>query len=153
MQRLEALSLLQSGRAAEARVAYEALLDQKPDDIEALNNLSFLLLTTLDDPAAALPLAERAAQQASRNPDVLDTYGVALQKVGRLEDARQQLEASVGLSARPSNLLHLGELYAELTLVGRARTRLEQAVKAAEAAGDEDTAVRARRALDRLPDR
>lgn len=153
VQRLEALALLQSGRATEARAAYETLLTQKPDDIEALNNLSFLLLTALDDPAAALPLAERAAQQAGRNPDVLDTYGVALHKVGRLEDARKQLEASVGLAARPSNLLHLGELYAELTLTGRAQTRLEQAVEAAEAAGDEETAVRARRALDRLDDR
>jgi len=151
--RFEALSLLQSGRAAEARAAYETLLAEKPDDIEALNNLSYLLLTTLDDPAAALPLAERAARQASRNPDVLDTYGVALQKVGRLEDARKQLEASVGLAARPSNLLHLGELYAEISLTGRAQTRLEQAVEAAEAAGDRDTALKARRALDRLTDR
>ena len=153
IQRLEAVTLLQDGQSVAARAAYEALLDEVPDDIEALNNLSFLLLTTLDDPEAALPLAERAAQQASRNPDVLDTYGVALQRVGRLEDARQQMETSVGLSARPGNLLHLGELYAELTLNGRARTRLEQAVEAAEAAGDEETVRRARRAMDRLPDR
>jgi len=75
---------------------------------------------------------------------------VTLQRIGRLEDARVQLETSVKLGARPSNLLHLGELYAELTLLGRARTRLDQAIEAAEAAGDEETAIRARRALDRL---
>ncbi len=153
IQRIEAVSFLQSGRLDEARGAYEAMLAQKPNDIEALNNLSFMLLTSLDDPAAALPLAERAAQLAGRNANVLDTYGVALQRVGRLEDARVQLEASVALAAQPGNLLHLGELYAELTFTGRARTQLDQAIDAAKAAGDEETALRAQRALDRLTDR
>ena len=151
VQRLKAISLLQSGRHAEAKDAYEALLARKPDDIEALNNLSFILLTALKNAEDALPFAERAAQLAGRNHNVLDTYGVALHRLGRLEDARVQLEASVEIAERPSNLLHLGELYADLTFYGRARTRLEEARNAATAAGDEDTARRAQRALDRLP--
>ena len=151
VQRLEALALLQNNQYEQARVAYEAMLAKRPNDIEALNNLSFLLLTALEDPDAALPLAERAANQAASNPNVLDTYGVALHRVGRLEDARQQLEASVGIAAQPGNLLHLGQLYVDLTLYGRARTRLEQAIKAGEAANDQDTVKTAQRAIDRLP--
>ena len=147
---VEALCLLQSGQAAEARTAYEAILKTDPDNLEALNNISYLLLTELDDPAAAVPLAERAARQAPRNPDVLDTYGVALMKVGRLEEARVQLENSVDIAPAPSSLLNLGRLYAELGLNARARNRFEDAIQLGTQRGDEKNVRDATRALERI---
>ncbi|MEE9403724.1 MAG: tetratricopeptide repeat protein, partial [Algisphaera sp.] len=150
---LEALCLLQTGKTQEAKAAYEGVLASQPNNVQALNNLSYMLLTTLNDPEAALPLAERAAQLSAQNPDILDTYGMALHRVGRLEEARLQLETSVGRKAKPSSLLHLGQLYADLNFIGRARTRLEEAIDQAQATNDEETALLARRALEQIEER
>ena len=152
-RRIEALALLQTDRSAEARSAYEAILEARPDDVEALNNLAFVLLTALDDPAAALPYAERAAGLVPNNPDVLDTYGVALRRSGRAEEARAPLERSVEISRKPLNQLHLAEVYLDLDRPGRAGGLLDDARDAARTLGDDAALRQIDAALERLNNR
>lgn len=72
------------GRDVDAAQVYETVLERKPDDIVALNNLA-LLKSTSGDPGG-LVLAERAQKLAPGNPEIADTLGWIL--VGRGEAER-----------------------------------------------------------------
>ncbi len=150
IDRLEALSRHASGDFAGARDAYRRLLETEPDNVEVLNNLAYLLANDLDDAEAAVPLAERAAENASSNAEVLDTLGWAYHRAGRHEDARRALEESVGLRPLPANTLHLGRVYLELRMPDQAREQLQRSIALAERADDADTAEDARVYLERL---
>lgn len=71
----KALALLddQDRRYASAIEHYKRVVAQSPNDVLALNNLAFLIATKTTNVADALPLAERAASLAPRDPNVLDT--------------------------------------------------------------------------------
>jgi Tfp pilus assembly protein PilF len=68
-----------------------------------LNNTSFMLSKKLNNPALALPLAERAAKLAPTNADVLDTLGVTLLLVGRAADAEVQLRQALSNPSSPQS--------------------------------------------------
>jgi Zn-dependent protease with chaperone function len=78
------------GQEQEARSAYEQALLLSPGNVDALNNLAWLLLTAkkpeLRDPARALILAGKAAAKAP-TPQVLDTLATAYWANGNLEKA------------------------------------------------------------------
>lgn len=58
-----------------ARARYQLVLGQEPADVVALNNLAYSLGVHAQQPAEALPFAERAAALGSNLPAVLDTLG------------------------------------------------------------------------------
>ena len=61
------------GRVDTAIDRYRRIMSQSANDVVALNNLAYLLATKLGKTAEALPLAERAATLAPRDPNVVDT--------------------------------------------------------------------------------
>jgi Flp pilus assembly protein TadD len=91
------------GRFQEAVDAMKPGLDEFPEDIEMLNNTSFMLSKKLNNPALALPIAERAAKLAPTNADVLDTLGVTLLLVGRAADAEVQLRQALSNPSSPQS--------------------------------------------------
>ncbi|MEM1142050.1 MAG: XrtA/PEP-CTERM system TPR-repeat protein PrsT [Pseudomonadota bacterium] len=64
------------GDEGSARLEYEKLLSQSPDNVPALNNLAWLLRKS--DTPQALEYSERAMDLAPKNVQVLDTYAMVL---------------------------------------------------------------------------
>jgi tetratricopeptide (TPR) repeat protein len=71
------------GRNQEAIQAYEALLQQTPEDAASLNNLATLLTTS--DPKKALSLAEKAQRLRPGEPGIMDTLGWILVNQGETQ--------------------------------------------------------------------
>ena len=78
-----------AGNFAAARRHYEAVVKQRPDDIEALNNLANALIR-LNDPGA-LAVAEQALALAPRSANLIDTAGWAHHLAGSRDRALQLL--------------------------------------------------------------
>lgn len=145
-----AASLHQAGRHEQAVERYEQYLEQRPNDSQVLNNYAFLLASDMDDPARALPLAERAVNVAGPNATVLDTLGWIQHLLGRHEQAIATLRRSTDFQALPANHYHLGRA---LTAAGRhteAREALERAIELAESRNDAEVRDQARAALNEL---
>ena len=65
--------LMQTGDQNNARLQFEGLLKQRPEDPIVLNNLGWLVQK--DDPARALSLVSLAAKISPRSPQIVDTLG------------------------------------------------------------------------------
>lgn len=103
---LEALS-----KNSEAKTKYEAALKLAPDQPVALNNIAYLLVEKLDQPAEALPYAQRAHRLNPNSAEVLDTYGWVLAKNGRLGEGLGVLLRAVDIQREsPTLLYHLGKV-------------------------------------------
>ena len=106
-----------------ARKYYAKALEMTPDDEVALNNLAWMLAFDLEKVQEALPYAKRAVELAPYNAHALDTYGVVLTQLGKLEEALEVLNRSVDINPMPANRLHLGEAYEK---AGRTSDALRQ---------------------------
>lgn len=151
IERLAGLAMLQNRDFTGARDAYLRLLEADPDNVEVLNNLAYILADELNDPEAAVPMAEKAAEQAPDNAEILDTLGWTYFQAGRKEDARAALERSVSRRPLPANTLHLGRVYLETGDSRRARPLLQQSVELAVQVGNDEMADQARRYLQQIP--
>jgi tetratricopeptide (TPR) repeat protein len=112
-----------------------------PRDLELNNNLAYTLAKHLNDPEAAKPFAERAAQIAPLNPAVLDTLGWVYYETGQYRDADRVLDRALQTSKTPDNrvpaYLHLamckraiGDEPEARRLIGLARTEVTGASQA-----------------------
>jgi tetratricopeptide (TPR) repeat protein len=95
--------------------------------LQCLNNLAYILAKELGKPEQALPYAERAAEMRPNDADVLDTYGLVLLRLDRLEDADRELSKSLAVEEKTPNLLHMAEVKMKLGLLEEARTYLNKA--------------------------
>jgi hypothetical protein len=83
---------------------YEALLQLRPEDADALNNVAWIRATCAQpagrDARKAIEYAERARRATASMPDpiVLDTLAAAYAEGGRFEDAVSTSESAVRLS-------------------------------------------------------
>lgn len=151
LDRLLATSLHEAGRYAEARKPYEQIIQQTPNDVATLNNFAYLLADKLNEPEAALKLADRAAALSPSNARILDTLGWIQYKLGQVNQARDTLQGSFTAKALAANCYHLGVVSAEMDEYGRARRYLEQAIDMAEKSDDEDHVLEeAKKLLDSL---
>lgn len=121
------------GEIEEAVDLYGRVLDFEPYQREALNGLAWMLHEKLNRPGEALELADRAVARYPQDPHLLDTRGSILATVGRLADARADLELCVGLTAevpvtRAQALFHLGQVLTRQGEAETARIRLEEAL-------------------------
>lgn len=100
------------GKHEQAEQAYLAVLAQQPNDTQALNNLAYLYTNDMDQPAKALPYAQRALTLARNDPNVLDTLGWTLARAGQLEAARKTLLRAIQSGAgMPASCYHMGWSY------------------------------------------
>lgn len=89
-----------AGRDAEAERAYRRALDVAPDDVDALNNLAWLLFVGGRGLDEAESLARRAASGAgAERPRVLDTLARILGARGRCDEAEETFAEAQALEA------------------------------------------------------
>ena len=150
LQQMRGTCFQKLGKTEQARACYERVLEYNPNNVDALNNLAYLLATELGDPQRAVALAKRATKQNPNAPQILDTLGWAQFKAGALHEARNTLQRSVKLRPLPHNHLHLGRVFIALDVPTRARTLLKQAIELAENNKDTRVADEARAALSEL---
>jgi len=106
------------GRYTLARKAYEkALALAEQENLSKpflLNNLAYMLVENLNDPAPAVQYAEKAVELEPTNPNMVDTLGWVYFRTGRPDDAIVQLKRSLAITETPAALYHLGRVYASM---------------------------------------
>jgi tetratricopeptide (TPR) repeat protein len=114
----------------QATAAYNETLQLDPDNIEALNNYSYLLAESMGQPLQAIPYAERAVQQAPGNAAVLDTLGWIHNLAGNQDKARQLLEEAVKIDPTAlGTVIHLAEVLYKAGDFSACQQQLDNAVK------------------------
>ncbi|HEU4663520.1 MAG TPA: aspartyl/asparaginyl beta-hydroxylase domain-containing protein [Dokdonella sp.] len=122
-RREAALALVAQGRVAEAERAFDAVLRERPDDVDALNFLA-ICAHGRGQADAALELLSRARAAHPRDTTTLTNLGVLQREFGRLEEAQAALVEAVRLAPQ----LYVARL--RLGEVLEARGRLVQALPA-----------------------
>ncbi len=117
------------GNMPAARVAYEQLLKQAPNNAEALNNYAHVLLRLKD-----VPGAQRAASQAlAARPDaphIIGTSGWVAHQAGQRDRALQLLrDARLRDPANPETRFYLATVLASAGRNGEAREELQAALR------------------------
>jgi cytochrome c-type biogenesis protein CcmH/NrfG len=107
--RLQLAGLLHATKKAREAIAqYREVLSRKPDSIQALNNLAWLLATssddTLRDGAEAVRLAEKACRlNEYKDPATLGTLAAAYAEAGRFADAVTTTQKALDLATATGN--------------------------------------------------
>lgn len=123
--------LEQSGDITGAIEMGRQALGHSPDLPGALNFLGYLLADHDRDLPEALSLIRRAVEQDPENGAYVDSYGWVLYRLGRLDEARQQLESAVRMTGGdPVVHEHLGDVYRDLRLYERARAQYRACLQA-----------------------
>jgi len=136
--RLEALlvraqALEKLKQSEDAVKTYREILEAYGDNLTALNNLAYLLVTAetpgANRPREALQCAERLRALVANDPGaatMLDTVGWVYFVNGNVPEAAAVLEESLNLDSEtnPVAYLHLGQVYAKLGRTADARSKL-----------------------------
>jgi len=130
-----ALLCYQDRRVDRAEELYRAALRLDPDNLQALNDLAWILVNERGNCREALELADRGLRLSPDNPHLRDTRGVILLNMDdRLEDARRDFQKCVELAARPDAarakaLLQLGRVCLRLHDRSQARRHFQEALQ------------------------
>jgi tetratricopeptide (TPR) repeat protein len=112
----------QQGDIAGAERAAREVLARHPDHAGALNSLGYLLADNNRHLDEAQRLIARAVAQEPENGAFIDSMGWVYYRLGRLDDARRELERAVDLTGGdPVVREHLGDVYKDLRLLELAR--------------------------------
>lgn len=93
------MAFLEAGRLDEARAAFDAALTRDAHDVHALVGLGDVELER-EDPAAALPRYEAALELEPRLACLHDRVGLALARLGRLDEAERALRRGMALDGQ-----------------------------------------------------
>jgi tetratricopeptide (TPR) repeat protein len=136
--------LVEAERYQEGSDAFAELVDAYPDNPAFLNNYAYIVGVYLDQPAKALPIAQKAASLAPRFPSVLDTVATLYHRTG--DDRRAADTLSFLVQIDPTNaeaLARLAVLYAgsleeadrAVPLAERARSQKPRSAEVLDALG------------------
>ena len=104
----QGMLLERMGKKREAAAKYRQALAKGENYVPALNNLAYLYADGYGPREEALRLSLSAFKKEPENPAILDTFGYALLRNGRSEDARKILEKSARLlPGNPSVRYHV----------------------------------------------
>jgi tetratricopeptide (TPR) repeat protein len=118
------------GNYDDAITHFRKVLESRPDDGDAMNNLAYLLADRRKQYDEALKYAQRAQELAPDDPKYADTVGWILYHKGVYSSAVQHLERAVSKSGGESPMtFHLAMAYAKAGNAARARKTLETALK------------------------
>ncbi len=90
---------LRSGRYEDARTYLDRAIELRPDHAEQYLHLGFTLMT-LGDNESAESAFRSAIRRSSREPGYHHAFGVFLARVGRLEEAKQELQKELSINAQ-----------------------------------------------------
>lgn len=112
-----------SGDYGQAARHFQKCLELKPDWPEAMNYLGFMWAERGTNLAKARELIEKAVKAEPKNGAYLDSLGWVLFKLGRSTEALNYILKAIELStqADPTEYDHLGDIYAVLKQVDKAR--------------------------------
>jgi tetratricopeptide (TPR) repeat protein len=94
-----AVALHQKGKLEPARVLYQEILAEKPDQADALHMLGLIAIQT-QHWATAVTLISRSLEVDPSNPVAYSNRGVALHGLGQPEAALSSLNQSIALNSR-----------------------------------------------------
>ena len=99
------------GRYKEEIALYETILDRKPTNFMFLNNMAWTLSEDMNRPEDGLKRIDEALSRVGWQPNLLDTRGVILTRLGRLDEAINDLEAAAEALPAGSITFHLARAY------------------------------------------
>jgi Flp pilus assembly protein TadD len=138
----------QKGDVPKARSAYEKIIAIEPKFVPAANNLAYIYSETGGDMDKALKLAQMAKEGAPEDPQIADTLGWILYKMGNYDWALGYLKESASKLADNAEVqYHLGMTQYKLGNAEEAKRALEAALTLG---GDFQGAEEVRRALSEL---
>mgnify|MGYP003693733901 CR=1 FL=1 len=119
----------QTGDLAGAQEAARDVLKRSPENASALNFLGYLMADHHQNLGEAMQLIQRAVDQEPDNGAYIDSLGWIYYRLGRLADARVQLERAVHLTnGDPVVHEHLGDVYKDLRLFDLARQEYQRSL-------------------------
>lgn len=122
-----ALAWVAQDRIASAEADLQRILAFEPDNAAALNALGYTLADRTDRYEEALEYIQRALELDPDNPAVIDSLGWVYFRLGRLGEAREQLERAWSILPDAEVGAHLGEVLWQLGEAGEARRIWAQA--------------------------
>jgi tetratricopeptide (TPR) repeat protein len=112
-----------------AEAAIRDVLKRDPENPTALNFLGYLFADHNRNVGEAVGLIQRALSHDPDNGAFLDSLGWAYYRLGRLVEARRELERAVELSgADPIVHEHLGDVYKDMKLKDLAREQYKKSL-------------------------
>jgi tetratricopeptide (TPR) repeat protein len=120
---------LQSRFDEEARL-YRAVLSHQPEHPVVLNNLAWVLSEGLDQTREALDKIDLLIKLAGRRAENLDTRGVILSRMGRLDEAIKDLEEVARAEPTGVHFYHLAQAYRKAGRDAESRKAFEKARQA-----------------------
>lgn len=134
------IKALAIGSDAQKRAdVYVQIIEEDPRDVVALNNLAFILAEELDRPKEALEYAKRTRLIAGLNSNLLDTLGWVQFLAGDATSGEHTLREAIGLDGKNmAAMYHLGKVYLQRGLLSQAREVLEQGLRLAREAKNEE---------------
>ena len=121
----------QAGDIAGAEKAARDVLGADPGDPRTLNFLGYLLADHNLKLAEAETLIRKAVDQEPDNGAYVDSMGWVYFRLGRLPEARRELERAVILTGGDAVVCeHLGDVYKELQLIELARAQYRKSLSA-----------------------
>ena len=124
-----AYCLEQDGDVEGAVTTARGALSESPDSPTILNFLGYLLADHDRDLHEAQGLIDRAVMQEPDNGAFVDSKGWVLYRLGKLAEARQELERAARLThGDPTVLEHLGDVYRDLRLLDLARAQYRRSL-------------------------
>ncbi|MBT6119253.1 MAG: tetratricopeptide repeat protein [Rhodospirillaceae bacterium] len=124
-----AVRLHQSGKLREAEAFYGQILDQVPDNPDALHLVGVLAYQT-NRPAEAAKRIEAAIAVENLNAAYYDNLSLCYRALGRAEDAMRACRKAIALDGRnPGSHFNLAASLVDLGRPNEARRALERAIK------------------------
>lgn len=122
------------GRTEEYIGFARKVLEREPNDLATLNNLAWSLCEDKRQYEEALALAERGLRIMPKYMDLIDTRGVILYRLNRLEKAVEDFSTCndwylAGASQLVSTRFHLARVYAKMGRKSQAQEQLKQSLE------------------------
>ncbi len=119
----------QQGDLSGAVGAAREVLGRDPDNASALNFLGYIYADHAQHLDEAQDLIRRALEQEPDNGAYVDSMGWVYYRLGRLTDARRELERAVELThGDPVVREHLGDVYRDMKLFDLARQQYKESL-------------------------
>jgi tetratricopeptide (TPR) repeat protein len=109
---------------------YRAVLAKQPRNPVVLNNLAWALSEGLNQPSEGLEKIDELLASTGRNAESLDTRGVILIRLGRLDEAVKDLTEALKLGSNGGRLYHLAKAYKKMGREEDFRRTFEEAKRA-----------------------
>ena len=122
---------------------YRQVLARRPEDRVVLNNLAWALSEGVGRADEGLKCIDDLIKYAGRNPEALDTRGMILLRLNRVDDALKDLEASVQSAPDSIHHFHLARAYRRAGRVADAKASRDKARAAGLTATQVDPTERA----------